>query len=263
MPSSSALSRRKGGGAATQRPIPWAYVSFVLVTMVLIFCFLYVQSLNKVLHHPTHPHHSTTNSNHQQQPQVQQLRRAEHDTTITTTSSHNHSDTLVLATKLGHIQIHLRPDLSLDSVKYIQQMVETGKCPRCTLYRAEDDHGIVQGILQNPIVPIVSSKGDCPLDLQTTTKYKDNCHGPIMTHGMVGWAGGDTGPDFFIDWYPKPATFWGAQHTVWGQVNLQDEETLHTMEQLWTLPTYYQEMTYLKEPIPFTMSIIPSSSTLP
>ena len=39
-----------------------------------------------------------------------------------------------------------------------------------------------------------------------------------MTNGMVGWAGGGTGQDFFIETYKEPAKWWGQQHTVWGEI---------------------------------------------
>lgn len=35
----------------------------------------------------------------------------------------------------------------------------------------------------------------------------------MMTKGMVAWAAGDTGPDFFIDNYKRKADWWGTQHT--------------------------------------------------
>jgi hypothetical protein len=123
------------------------------------------------------------------------------------------------------------------------------KCSPCNLYRAEDS-GILQGILKNEQVPTVQQRGKCPKGSESVSNNcpdwdkQCGCHGPIMTKGMlrpgcdwprrqiwlmlcsfhssflsigmVGWAGGGTGPDFFIDDYEDPAKFWGTQHTVWG-----------------------------------------------
>ncbi|KAI2493090.1 hypothetical protein MHU86_21438 [Fragilaria crotonensis] len=75
-----------------------------------------------------------------------------------------------------------------------------------------------------------------------------------MTKGMVGWAGGGTGPDFFIDTYDAPATHWGNQHTVWGKV--MDGESLAIITRIYDLPaTNRGGMTFLDENIKFTMSL--------
>ena len=56
-----------------------------------------------------------------------------------------------------------------------------------------------------------------------------------MTTGMVGWAGGGTGPDFFINVFPDPVDWWGQQHTVWGMV--EDSDSLDRIgNQILTLP---------------------------
>ena len=38
----------------------------------------------------------------------------------------------------------------------------------------------------------------------------------MLGAGAVAWAGGGTGPDFFISLAPHPE--WGHGHVVWGQV---------------------------------------------
>jgi len=160
---------------------------------------------------------------------------------------------LVLTTNVGDIRIKLREDLSQPSADYIREIVTAGDCPRCTLYRAEKE-AILQGIIKNPSIPDRIPKGECPDELRTDPKYKDNCHGPIMTRGMVGWAGGKSGPDFFIDWYKNPAEFWKTQHTVWGEVML--EESSGVIEEIWKLPTENKGLTYLVEPLKFTMTLV-------
>lgn len=217
--------RRRGA-----RRIPWEYVSLVLFTVAVLFFFLYVRALNAVVHHHS-LHHEPNNAD---------------------VAAINPNDILFLSTNVGAIKIKLREDLSQSSIRYIRQLIAAGDCPRCTFYRAETQ-GILQGIMKNPDLKEVVVKGDCPPDLQGT-KFAKNCHGPIMTHGTVGWAGGGVGPDFFIDWYKKPAKFWGAQHTVWGDVLL--EESNHVMDEIWKLPTNKNNgLLYLVEPLKFKMSL--------
>lgn len=74
-------------------------------------------------------------------------------------------------------------------------------------------------ILANANVPVRNIKGSCPAGFESVANDcpahdpQCACHGPTMTHGMVGWAAGGTGPDFFINTYKKPAKWWGTQHT--------------------------------------------------
>jgi hypothetical protein len=130
-------------------------------------------------------------------------------------------ESLLLKTLHGNIRIVLRPDLSPESVMYIHEMLQV-KCSPCNLYRSEAP-GILQGILQNESVEVASKRGECPPgfeSVENTCPEWDlhcGCHGPIMTKGMVGWAAGETGPDFFINNYDESMEeMWGTQHTVWG-----------------------------------------------
>jgi cyclophilin family peptidyl-prolyl cis-trans isomerase len=172
--------------------------------------------------------------------------------------------TLVLTTKLGAIKIKLRPDLSAESCRYLHQLVALPEpCPDCKFYRAEKP-GILQGIMANK--PKLSTKdvvvrGPCPVGVESVVNKcppwdKDcGCHGPIMIRGMVAWAGGATGPDFFIDAYMKPADFWGTQHTVFGQI--EDMDSFDVIEQVWKQPAKNDGgMTMLDEKLHFTLQII-------
>lgn len=168
-------------------------------------------------------------------------------------------ETLVLTTKLGDIRIVLRPDLSKESVDYVRKVAETQSCQRCTFYRAEKP-GILQGVLSSSKVQAAYVKGACPAGSESvvndcpTWDKNCGCHGPVMTRGMVGWAAGQMGPDFFISDYFKPAQFWGTQHTVWGE--LQDETSLALLDTVWTLPAHDQGgLTMLDEPLHFEMSL--------
>jgi hypothetical protein len=133
---------------------------------------------------------------------------------------HAYHGTVILHLEgLGDVTIHTRADWSMESVVFVHDLAENGNCERCNFYRSEKP-GIFQGMMVSPThVPKVDVKGPCPPQFddkqQACPPHDPNCacHGPIMERGMVGWAGGGTGPDFFIDMYPNPAKFWGNQHT--------------------------------------------------
>lgn len=236
MPESSAIVRRRGGQSQSRR-IPWEYVMFVLVAMFMVFFFLYVRALDQVLHGDGKG--SVLNHQHPDREAME---------------SSASKEVLILTTKLGDVKIKLNEELSKSSVGYIRQMVAAGECPRCSFYRAEAG-GILQGIIKNPDLKdmIKVGRGDCPQDL-LDSKWKDNCHGPIMSHGTVGWAAGKTGPDFFIDWYKRPTKYWGAQHTVWGIV--EDDASAQVIADIWKLPVNQKGgLSYLEEPIKFEMAL--------
>ena len=170
--------------------------------------------------------------------------------------------TLLLTTEYGTIRIGLRPDLSPESVEYIRELVKSGTCPNCNLYRAEKP-GILQGVMA--FAPEASSarqvtKGRCPPEYENVKpvecpKHDPNCgcHGPTMTRGMVGWAGGGTGPDFFINSYPEPATFWGQHHTVFGEI--KDDASFAIIDKIYEFPVTKKEMTYLDTKLEFTLAL--------
>ena len=83
------------------------------------------------------------------------------------------------------------------------------------------------------------------------------CHGPTMTKGMVGWAGGGTGPDFFINVYDDgPVDWWGQQHTVWGIVDDKESLDLIVYDVLLKLPIENKGgMQLLQQPFDFQMKI--------
>lgn len=129
---------------------------------------------------------------------------------------------VILKTEQGDIHIALRKDLSPESVRYIRALFKSGKCDRCNIYRAEN--GILQGVMENKDIHLATVKGICPAGSETVQNdcpdwdASCGCHGPVMTKGMVAWAGGQLGPDFFIDSYDQPGVWWGTQHTVWGEI---------------------------------------------
>ena len=174
------------------------------------------------------------------------------------------ADYITLKTPHGSIRIALRPDLSAESVAYVRRVVNTKSCSEdsCRLYRAEEP-GILQGVLKSGAdvqPPLAPNRvfGTCPdeykSDEQDCPPHDPGCgcHGPVMVHGMVGWAAGTSGgPDFFIDTYEKPAKHWGNQHTVWGFVD--DQSSLDTIKRYWDLPVkMVGGMHMLVDEVPFT-----------
>ena len=178
---------------------------------------------------------------------------------------------LIRADKVGDIRISFRPDLAgYSSIKYIIDVVEAATsnadgsinngvtCNRCNFYRAEPKL-LLQGVIaQKPVSSNTVTLGDCP---KSAGNVKENCpehdpncgcHGPIMTKGMVGWAGGGEGPDFFINTFDKPVDWWGHQHTVWGEL---DEESIKVVESTYELPAHKKGMRMLDENIKFTIEL--------
>ena len=74
-----------------------------------------------------------------------------------------------------------------------------------------------------------------------------------MERGHVAWAGGSSGPDFFIT-MAKVSGF-GGTHTVWGEV--ADEESMQLAERLVQRPIEAKHkagtMRMLADPIGFTV----------
>ena len=70
-----------------------------------------------------------------------------------------------------------------------------------------------------------------------------------MTRGMVGWAGGSAGPDFFIYTHAAPATHWAHDHTIIGEI--ADSISWKTLDALHALPaaTGGGGMTMLRTPV--------------
>jgi len=62
---------------------------------------------------------------------------------------------------------------------------------------------------------VVVRLGPCPIENYVPEnecpKHDPDCgcHGPVMTRGMVGWAGGGSGPDFFINTHVSYTVLFG------------------------------------------------------
>ncbi|KAK1740207.1 hypothetical protein QTG54_009157 [Skeletonema marinoi] len=207
-----------------------------------------------------------------QQQQSSQLRRQQSADIISEEEKRDPTNTqglLIRADQIGDIRIAFRPDLAgPSSIQYVIDVVEAAsvasksdgdhihngvKCSRCNFYRAEPEL-LLQGVIaQHSISSDSVSLGPCPDKLPPQSHCPEHdpncgCHGPIMTKGMVGWAGGGEGPDFFLNTFDKPVDWWEHQHTVWGEL---DEESIRVVESAYDLPAHKTSMRMLDKPIDF------------
>jgi cyclophilin family peptidyl-prolyl cis-trans isomerase len=234
----------------------------ILANTVLLLLVVYLTTYFLSLHSPTQAtlsqlqlHSQQTLQNHPQQHPARLRVAAKKDVSAMAPTK------LILKMRIGEIVIVLRPDLSSETVDYVQKLATTtGACERCMFYRAEKP-GILQGVMAHSHVPVSSTKGSCPVGVESIRNEcppwdaSCGCHGPVMTRGMVGWAAGKTGPDFFINMYAKPAFWWGTQHTVFGEI--QDEASLKLFDEvIWNLPVHaVGGLHHLDEPISFEMQL--------
>jgi len=161
------------------------------------------------------------------------------------------------------LRLRLLPEHSAPSVEFMR-FAATHKCGG-ELYRSEKDF-LVQGRIDCPSggaapVPPHVVKGSCPAGVAPDGKracpsHDPNCgcHGPVMSKGMVGWAGGSAGPDLFIYTATHScavggcaATHWSRDHTVFAEV--ADDATWVAIEDLYALPVRRSGMTFFAEKI--------------
>lgn len=159
------------------------------------------------------------------------------------------------------LRLRLLPEHSAPSVEFMR-FAATHQCGG-ELYRSEKDF-LVQGRINcggSGGAPPRVVKGGCPAGVlpdgkRACPKHDPNCgcHGPIMSKGMVGWAGGSSGPDLFIYTASRscavggcPATHWSRDHTVFAEV--ADDATWAVIEELYALPVKRDGMTFFAEKI--------------
>ena len=259
-----------------------------MAASALIFILILLGGTLLFFVHNSSSSHGTTKeevSVAQQQQSSSQLRRREEnlpmivgiDSTSTEEKKRrtplNTKGLLIRTNKIGDIRINFRPDLAgPSSIQYIINVVVQAaassnngtnnghgvRCDRCNFYRAETKL-LLQGVLaQHTIQSSSVSLGPCPINnyqpkLECPPHDQNcGCHGPIMTKGMVGWAGGGKGPDFFINVFDKPVDWWERQHTTWGVL---DEDSIRNVERAFDLTAHMAGMRMLDEPIPFTIEL--------
>lgn len=153
------------------------------------------------------------------------------------------------------LRLKLLPQHSQSSVDWLRQAAKAGCAGE--LYRSERGF-LVQGRIdcaaKRSEVTTTVVKGSCPPDV-TPDPHRQcpshdpqcGCHGPIMEYGMVGWAGGSAGPDFFIYIGKGAARHWAHDHTVFAQV--ADAASWETIEALGRLPVRMGGMTFFQDKI--------------
>ena len=131
------------------------------------------------------------------------------------------------------------PEWHLPSVDYVRWVGLADVCTtKCVLYRAEPNF-ILQGCMRAVIAP--------------NNQSHERPKGTPMERGHVAWAGGSSGPDFFIT-MAKVSGF-GGTHTVWGEV--ADDASMQLAERLVQRPIEAKHkagtMRMLADPIGFTV----------
>ncbi len=145
---------------------------------------------------------------------------------------------VALRTQFGALRIRLRPEWHTPSVRYVQHVAQADLCTvKCELYRAEPGF-LLQGAMRAVIEP----------NNQTRTRPS----GTPMERGHVAWAGGSSGPDFFIT-MSRVGGF-GGSHTVWGELadDASMELALRLVQRKISPSVRPGEMRILDEPIGFT-----------
>ena len=267
---SAPLSRRKKASSPIN-PICAAATIFVLILFSLGGALLFFARRSNNTNHNNESHEASSQllRRQQKQSEVNIISKEEQKRDPTNTNG------LLIRTKeIGDIRIKFRPDLSgPSSIQYIIDVVEAATaalktdgntnddgvvCTRCKFYRAEKKL-LLQGVIaQNSIPSSAVVLGPCPEAAPPELHCPEHdpncaCHGPIMTKGMVGWAGGGEGPDFFINTFDKPVDWWENQHTVWGEL---DEESIRVVESAYEFPVSEQGgMKMLDKKIAFSLAL--------
>jgi hypothetical protein len=270
-PNISAPLSRSGArrSKSSLNPICVAATTLLLILISLGGILLFFSRSNHLESH---------NNQREAQEQTSQLRRQQKQSTDSIREEkRNASNTrglLIRTNQIGDIRISFRPDLSgPTSIQYIIDVVEAAAasspqtdgsnnngvtCDRCKFYRAETKL-LLQGVIaQHSVSNNGVTLGPCPIE-----NYKPKlecpphdpncgCHGPVMTKGMVGWAGGAKGPDFFLNTFEREVDWWENQHTVWGEL---DEESIRVVESAYDLPAHGKGMRTLDEAINFSIEL--------
>ena len=151
------------------------------------------------------------------------------------------------------VTLRLMPEFSEESVTFLREAA-AAECPG-ELYRVEQAF-LIQGRIGcvGRGVKTKVVKGKCPDGVPPDPKRQCpshdpscGCHGPIMRHGNVGWAGGSAGPDFFIVSGKGEMLHWAHDHTVFAHV--EDEESWATIDAIEKLPVKRGGMTMLVTPL--------------
>ncbi|PNH08564.1 hypothetical protein TSOC_004862, partial [Tetrabaena socialis] len=151
-------------------------------------------------------------------------------------------NTLTLQFELGPVAVELLPKLAPASVREIRRLaalVAGERCGGCRIYRPEP-HFLVQGVM-----------GD-PGGYVATPRHPNPPQQKMMQRGLVCWAGGMGGPDFFVNLIDQSG--FGDDHLCWGLI-----ANMTLMDQIVVLPTKPKakpnDMTFLAHELNFNLTL--------
>jgi len=156
---------------------------------------------------------------------------------------------LVWSTAMGQIRVQLLPELAPGSVRELLRMgallavASNGHCSNCRVYRAERGF-LVQGVLETAGAYVAVPRHPNPPQRK------------VMQRGLVCWAGGGGGPDWFVNMVDQAG--FGDQHLCFGQV---DAAGLAVFEHILELPVKPKggadsvEMTLLQQDLRFNFTL--------
>ena len=75
----------------------------------------------------------------------------------------------------------------------------------------------------------------------------------IMSSLYIPDAKQQGGPDFFINTFAKPVSWWENQHTIWGKI--ADDESMKIVEGTYELNAHGKGMKLLDEAIEFALEL--------
>lgn len=167
------------------------------------------------------------------------------------------------------IRLYDDKDAAPKAAEYIKHLATNPNesCSKCTLYRGEP----VPSYWGSPDYPdryFNGGRWGPPYALVQGGLLSDNAPGeevqvppaeptssPMITRGMVAWAGGKGGPHFFIALADHPE--WKHEHTVWGKVvaaeDMANVDSLLSRPLVSTKPKQPPIVSNFVTPIPFTI----------
>jgi cyclophilin family peptidyl-prolyl cis-trans isomerase len=155
---------------------------------------------------------------------------------------------LVWETRLGKIRVKLLPELAPGSALELIRMGAlltvggNGHCSNCRIYRAEQGF-LVQGVVETPGAYVAVPRHPNPPQQK------------VMQRGLVCWAGGGGGPDWFVNMIDQRG--FGDDHLCFGLV---DRAGLEVFEKILRLPvkpkggTDSVEMVLLQQDVRFNFT---------
>ena len=153
--------------------------------------------------------------------------------------------TLTMDSTIGKIPIKLLPELAPASIRELRRcvsiMLDQGHCMGCRVYRSEANF-LIQGVIMSPGCYVATPRQPNPPQKK------------IMERGMVCWAGGAGGPDWFVNLIDQSA--FGDDHLCWGKISSSDMELVDSVTKRPLKPKAKpDEMTFLAEEIRFNLTL--------